>query len=72
MNTNTFQANSGLGMQFQLLDWLQKLTFPEESKFHDVSYAEATYGSAVERYLRSGTTTACLYATLHLEGTLFC
>ena len=34
----------------------------------DVEYAKAMYASAVDRYLRSGTTTACIYATLHLEG----
>ena len=62
------QANTGRGMQLQLLDWLEELTFPEESKFQDVEYAKAMYASAVDRYLRSGTTTACIYATLHLEG----
>lgn len=62
------QANTGRGMQLQLLDWLEELTFPEESKFEDVEYAKMMYASAVDRYLRSGTTTACIYATLHLEG----
>lgn len=62
------QANTGRGMQLQLLDWLEELTFPEESKFQDVSYAKVMYTNAVDRYLRSGTTTACIYATLHLEG----
>ncbi|WFC96821.1 guanine deaminase [Malassezia brasiliensis] len=66
---DTHTANTGRGMQLQLLDWLEELTFPEESKFQDVAYAKAMYASAVDRYLRSGTTTACIYATLHLEAT---
>ena len=53
------QANTGRGMQLQLLDWLEELTFPEESKFQDVEYAKAMYASAVDRYLRYGTTPAC-------------
>lgn len=56
-------------MQLQLMDWLEQLTFPEEAKFQHEEYAAAIYSSVVERYLRSGTTTACIYATLHVEGT---
>ena len=55
-------------MHLQLLDWLEKLTFPEEAKYSDTQYAEQLYTSAIDRYLRAGTTTACIYATIHLKG----
>ena len=33
----------GLGMDLELLDWLNTYTFPEESKYEDLSYAETAY-----------------------------
>lgn len=61
--------NIGIGMEFTLLDWLSNVTFPLEEKFSDVSFAEEIYRSVVQSYLRAGTTTACMYATLHLDAT---
>ncbi|CAD6953715.1 unnamed protein product [Tilletia controversa] len=61
--------NIGLGQQYELLDWLKHVTFPREARFSDLHYAERTYKSVVQRLLNSGTTTACYYATLHLEAT---
>ncbi|WFD01230.1 guanine deaminase [Malassezia yamatoensis] len=66
---DTHTANTGHGMHLQLLDWLEQLTFPEEAKFSDAQYAEQLYASVIDRYLRSGTTTACIYATIHLQAT---
>lgn len=31
---------SGTGMDLELLDWLYKYTFPEESKYEDLEYAK--------------------------------
>ncbi|PWN46549.1 hypothetical protein IE53DRAFT_391275, partial [Violaceomyces palustris] len=61
--------NIGLGQQYELLDWLQHVTFPRERRFEDARYARKTYESVVQRLIDSGTTTACYYATLHLEAT---
>ncbi|PPQ63252.1 hypothetical protein CVT24_006777 [Panaeolus cyanescens] len=61
--------NMGTGGQYQLLDWLQNVTFPMEAKFKDVSFAKTTYESVVRRIIDSGTTTCCYYGTLHLEAT---
>ncbi|CAO1618991.1 unnamed protein product [Jaminaea pallidilutea] len=61
--------NIGLGQQYELLDWLQQVTFPRERRFADFDYAERTYNSIVQRMIDCGTTTACYYATLHLEAT---
>ena len=60
----------GLGMDLELLDWLNTYTFPEESKYEDLSYAEAAYESFVSRLKASTTTRACIFATLHLPATL--
>lgn len=58
----------GVGMHLPLLDWLEKYTFPYESKFKDVKYAQAVYSKAVQRHLFNGTTTCSYFATVHLEA----
>ena len=37
----------GLGMDLELLDWLETHTFPEEARFYDLDYAKRAYS----RYL---------------------
>lgn len=36
-------AFRGLGMDMELLDWLETNTFPEESKYKDTIYAQKAY-----------------------------
>lgn len=62
--------NLGRGQQYELLDWLEKVTFPRERKFEDPLYARKTYESVVQRMLDCGTTCAAIYATLHEEATM--
>ncbi|KAJ7172322.1 hypothetical protein C8R46DRAFT_1348764 [Mycena filopes] len=61
--------NIGSGQQYELLAWLENITFPMESRFSDVDFARATYMSVVRRIIDSGTTTCCYYGTIHLEAT---
>ncbi|KAJ1300603.1 hypothetical protein OPQ81_002257 [Rhizoctonia solani] len=61
--------NIGIGGQYELLDWLNNVTFPTESRFKDTKFAERVYSSVVDRVLNSGTTTCCYYGTLHREAT---
>ncbi|KAF8602173.1 guanine deaminase [Ceratobasidium sp. AG-I] len=61
--------NIGIGGQYELLDWLNNVTFPTESRFADVDFAKRVYTSVVERVLNFGTTTCCYYGSLHLEAT---
>jgi guanine deaminase len=49
----------------QLLEWLAKYTFPEESKFGDPAYAAAVAELFVDELLRNGTTTVSAYCTSH-------
>eukprot|EP00731_Ephydatia_muelleri_P017080 Em0010g178a len=59
---------TGTGYDLPLLQWLQKYTFPIESRFRDAEFARQHYPLAVKRSLRHGTTTACYFATIHLES----
>lgn len=58
-----------VGMDMELLDWLDHITFPEESKFADLDYARASYSIFAEDLKKSATTRASIFATLHPEAT---
>ena len=49
----------------QLLEWLEKYTFPAERRFADPAHAAATADFFCDELLRNGTTTACSFATVH-------
>nr|WP_184096058.1 amidohydrolase family protein [Anaerocolumna cellulosilytica] len=59
----------GLGMDLELIDWLNKNTFPEEGKFSDAVYAQKAYSIFVKELVKGATTRACIYATVHMEAT---
>lgn len=59
----------GLGMDMELLEWLNVHTFPEESKYSDLEYADLAYGQFVEHLRRSETTRASVFATIHRQAT---
>lgn len=52
----------------QLLEWLQRYTFPEEARLADPGYAETTARFFLGELLRNGTTTAAVYCTVHRES----
>lgn len=60
----------GLGMDKELLDWLQTYAFPEESRYEDPAYAERAYRIFVEKMRTNATTRACIFATAHVPATL--
>ena len=62
-------AFRGLGMDMELLEWLNTYTFPEESKYADLTYADRAYSQFVAHLRRSATTRACLFASLHVPAT---
>ena len=63
-------AFRGLGMDMELLDWLETNTFPEESKYKDTIYAQKAYQMFVDNLKKSATTRACIFATIHKESTI--
>jgi len=71
--------NLGLGLDKELLEWLQNTTIPTEMTFkcdypssnsfhskHDL--VQSKYDSMIKRYLKMGTTTACYFGSIHLES----
>lgn len=60
----------GLGMDMELIEWLETNTFPEEAKFQDINYAKEAYDIFVENLRKSPTTRACVFATTHRPATL--
>ena len=63
-------AFRGLGMDMELLEWLNTYTFPEESKYQDLEYAHRAYESFVRHLVHSTTTRASIFATIHVPATL--
>ena len=58
-------AYRGTGMDLELLDWLNTITFPQEARYADLSYAKKAYSIFVDDLKHSFTTRACIFATLH-------
>jgi guanine deaminase len=52
----------------QLLDWLNKYTFPAERKFADEGHATRMAELFLDRLMASGTTTAAVYPTVHRQS----
>ncbi len=52
----------------QLLDWLDRYTFPEEAKFSDPAHAKECAEFFLNELLRNGTTTALIYGTVHKQS----
>ncbi len=63
-------AFRALGMDLELLDWLNTRTFPEEAKYADAAYARAAYDMFVRDLQRGPNTRACLFATIHTRATV--
>jgi len=62
-------AFRGLGMDYELLEWLESYTFPEESKYRNYGYARAAYSALVQDLVNGPNTRSCLFATIHLPAT---
>lgn len=62
-------VNRGLGLDFELLPWLQRYTFPEEAKYKNIAYAEDVYKKVVLELWKCGTTRVVLFGTIHKEAT---
>ncbi|KAG5281156.1 hypothetical protein AALO_G00068030 [Alosa alosa] len=61
---------SGTALDLPLLQWLNTYTFPVESQYKDLKFADKVYNKVVRRTLRNGTTTACYFATIHTDASL--
>ncbi|MGI6030972.1 MAG: guanine deaminase [Eubacteriales bacterium] len=62
--------NQGVGLDEELLPWLEKHTFPMESRFSDLEFAEKCYRRFARELIRQGTTRVVVFGTIHQEATL--
>ncbi len=61
--------NRGINLDCELLEWLSKYIYNEESKFKDIEYAKKVYSLFVDELKKSATTRAVIFATAHIEAT---
>ena len=62
-------AYRGLGMDLELLQWLETYAFKEEARYIGADYALPAYKEFSDALGRSATTHAAVFATLHTEST---
>ena len=62
-------AFRGMCMDLELMDWLNRYTFPEEEKYVDLDYAEKAYSIFVNALQSGATTRAVIFATRHRPAT---
>ena len=62
-------AFRGMCMDLELMDWLNRYTFPEEEKYENLEYAQKAYGIFVDALKKGATTRACIFATRHRYAT---
>lgn len=58
----------GIGMDRELLDWLNTYTYPSEAKFKDKEHARKVYTAFVEELLRQGTLHVNCFPSIHYEA----
>lgn len=63
-------AFMGIGMDYELMEWLEKTTFPEETRYADLAYARKAYQIFADRIRRSATTRSVIFGTIHRPATL--
>jgi len=61
--------NRGIGMDKELIPWLNTYTFPEEAKFKDMDYAKEVFVRLIQDLIRHGTTSAVVYSSIHKNAT---
>ncbi|MFR9070367.1 MAG: amidohydrolase family protein [Paraclostridium sp.] len=62
--------NLGMAMDKELIPWLNDYTFPEESKYADIEYADKMYKRFVKEVWKKGTTRIAVFATVHKEASI--
>ena len=60
----------GMGMDLELLDWLNIHTFPLEARFKNTDYAKEVYKRLSTELIKNGTTRVAMFSSLHKDSTL--
>ena len=58
-----------LGMDLELLEWLNTRTFPEEERYENEEYARKGYSIFAEDLKMGATTRVCAFGTIHRKST---
>lgn len=61
--------NIGLGMDKELIPWLNTYTFPEEGKYSDLQYSEKVFKMLINDVWEKGTTRSVVFSTVFKEST---
>ena len=59
----------GVALDVPLEIWLHKYTFPLEARYADLDFARQSYSCLIDDLAANGTTTALMFATVHLDAT---
>ena len=62
--------NLGLGVDMELLNWLNTYTFPEESKYKSLEYAEKSYKRLINMIWENGTTSSVVFGSIYNESNI--
>lgn len=65
----TQYANRGLGLDKELLPWLETYTFPEEGRYSDLKYAEKVFKRLINELWSVGTMRSVVFSSIHKEST---
>lgn len=58
----------GIGLDLQLIDWLEGYTFLSEREFADPDYARKMYPPFVDELLSKGSLRSCIFGTIHNQS----
>ncbi len=61
--------NRGLGLDKELIPWLETYTFPEEGKYEDLEYSRKVFSKLINELWRVGTTRSVIFASIHKDST---
>ena len=61
--------NRGLGLDKELIPWLDTYTFPEEGKYSDLEYSKKVFSRLINELWKNGTTRSAVYSTIYKEST---
>lgn len=65
----TQYPNRGLGLDKELIPWLETYTFPEEAKYKDVEYAKRVFERLINELWAVGSLRSVIFSSIHKEST---
>ena len=60
--------NRGLGLDKELIPWLESYTFPEENRYKDLDYSKKVFSRLINDLWRVGTLRSAVYGSIHKDS----